>query len=61
MDFKIPDKEDPKEPSVKGQYNPVTSMGGANTGDSSSLSFYIALLLGASGIITYLFYQRNKA
>ncbi len=62
MDFSEPDEpNDNNDASVKGQYNPANSMGGANTGDSSSLSFYIALLLSASGIITYLFYQRNKA
>jgi len=61
MGFSEPNESDDNDTSVKGQYNPATSMGGASTGDSSSLSFYIALLLDASGIITYLFYQRNKA
>mgnify|MGYP006990169519 CR=1 FL=1 len=29
--------------SVKGQYNPATSIGGANTGDTSDLMLYVGI------------------
>ncbi len=43
MDFTETDEpnHDKSDTSVKGQYNPVTSMGGANTGDTSNLMLFI--------------------
>ncbi len=62
MDF---NKEKPIEPdkpntSVKGQYNPATSMGGALTGDETNTMLYISLTLSAIGVICYLLYKYKK-
>ena len=60
MDFKIPDKEEPKEPSVKGQYNPVTSMGGANTGDHTNTMVYMGISLLSLSLIFFISYKHKS-
>ena len=62
MDFSI--TEEPIEPSkpntsVKGQYNPAASMGGALTGDETNLSLYIGVILITS-VIAGLIYKKQK-
>ncbi len=60
-DGKQPDSNDPtdqSDPSVKGMYNPVTSMGGANTGDSTDILLYITIVNLSLGIISYLLYKK---
>ena len=60
MDFG--ELKEPTEPStsVKGQYNPATSMGGANTGDNTNLMLYISLSILMIGSINYLIYKYKK-
>ena len=65
-------KEDPTDPtkdepikgnpdtSVKGQYNPALSMGGANTGDNTSLMIYISLSILSIVVISYELYKYQK-
>ncbi len=68
MDFSDPD--DPKEPdkpmdddktdtSVKGQYNPATSMGGANTGDETNMLTYMGISLLSISLLFYLVYKHK--
>ncbi len=60
-DGKQPDSNDPtdqSDPSVKGMYNPITSMGGANTGDSTNILLYITIVNLSLGIISYLLYKK---
>ena len=45
--------------SVKGQYNPATSIGGANTGDTSDLMLYVGICCITLGINLYLMYKRK--
>jgi len=52
MDFSEPNGPQDNKPSgsgndtsVKGQYNPATSMGGANTGDNTSIIGLIGIML----------------
>ena len=52
-------KVDDSSASVKGQYNPATSLGGANTGDNTSASLYIGICCSAMGIVLYLTYKRT--
>ncbi len=54
MDFSEPNDPQDNKPndsgndtSVKGQYNPATSMGGANTGDETNLMLYMSLLISS--------------
>ena len=48
MSFEKPnDSDDDYDTSVKGQYNPATSMGGANTGDETNLMLYVILLISS--------------
>jgi len=56
MDFSITQKPiDPgkSNTSVKGQYNPAASMGGALTGDHSDLRLNMGICLLTIGIICY--------
>ncbi len=48
------------KPSVKGQYNPVTSIGGANTGDDSDLMLYLSFTMLSIGFISYALYKYQK-
>ena len=57
MDFSEPNEPNDNDTSVKGQYNPATSMGGASTGDNTSTALYTAILLTAAGILLYLSYK----
>ena len=64
MDFSKPEKpSDPKtekpDTSVMGQYNPVTSIGGANTGDTTNLIFYADFSLITFGILLYMANKRK--
>ena len=45
--------------SVKGQYNPATSIGGANTGDSSDLILYVGICCITIGVIFYMVYKKE--
>ena len=63
----VNEKEEPSDPakgnhdtSVKGQYNPATSMGGANTGDNTCLMIYISLLILSIAVISYGLYRYQK-
>ena len=60
MDFSEPTKPTEPNPTVKGQYNPATSMGGANTGDNTNLMLYISLSILMIGLINYLIYKYKK-
>ena len=61
MDFNTVDEpDDNHDTSVKGQYNPATSMGGANTGDNTNLMLYISLSILMIGLINYLIYKYKK-
>ena len=53
----IPPKNDT---SVKGVYNPATSMGGAMTGDSTNVMLYISSITFTVGLIAYLIYKKQK-
>ena len=55
MSFDKPDKED--DSSVKGQYNPVTSMGGANTGDNTNLVYNMGITLLSLSLLFLLTYK----
>ncbi|NBJ65403.1 hypothetical protein D5266_09490, partial [bacterium c-19] len=46
--------------SVKGQYNPATSMGGANTGDETNKILLASVMLSAFGLINYLCFKYKK-
>ncbi len=55
MDFSEPDESnDENETSVKGQYNPETSMGGANTGDNTNIMIYMGISLLSVSLLLYL-------
>ncbi len=63
MSFEKPnDSDDDYDTSVKGQYNPATSMGGANTGDETNLMLYVILLISSLylGFITIRKIHFNK-
>ena len=58
MDFSEPNDPKDNKPSdngndtsVKGQYNPATSMGGANTGDNTSVTGLTAIMLLSVGLM----------
>lgn len=53
-------KDDDSSTSVKGQYNPVTSIGGANTGDETELMLYLSLTMLSIGFISYAIYSYQK-
>ena len=55
-----PGKNVDNDPSVKGQYNPATSMGGANTGDNTCILLYIGICISTLGFILYLTSKRNR-
>ena len=57
-----PTKEPDEKPntSVKGYYNPKTSMGGANTGDETELMLYLSLTMLSIGFISYAIYSYQK-
>ncbi len=61
----VPKNDEPQadklDTSVKGMYNPVTSMGGANTGDATNLMMYSGLCLFSFGITFYLLYKRKTS
>jgi len=58
MDFSEPDESnDENETSVKGQYNPETSMGGANTGDNTNIMIYMGISLLSVSLLLYLSYK----
>ena len=60
MDFSEPTKPTEPNPSVKGQYNPKTSIGGAITGDDTNLIVYISLTMLTFSVISYLLYKYKK-
>ncbi len=63
MDFNEPsDPAEPEKPntSVKGQYNPATSMGGANTGDNTKLMLYASVSMLTVAILLFLVYKRKS-
>ncbi|MCI8851307.1 MAG: hypothetical protein HFE82_07200 [Erysipelotrichaceae bacterium] len=58
MDFSEPDEpKDDNDTSVKGQYNPATSMGGASTGDSTNIMIYMGISLLSISLLLYLSYK----
>ena len=46
--------------SVKGMYNPVTGMGGANTGDTTNLMYYMGISLLSLSLIFFIVYKRES-
>ena len=60
MDFSEPKEPTTSDTSVKGQYNPQTSMGGANTGDDSNPMFYTAISMLTVSILLFLAYKRKS-
>ena len=64
MDFSETDKpvdsDNQADPSVKGQYNPATSMGGANTGDTTMAFEFMLSCLGSMAILSILYYRKRK-
>ncbi len=63
MDFSKPDDTDKPysdiDTSVKGQYNPATSMGGANTGDTTNLMLYMGLSFLSASLLFLAIYKRE--
>lgn len=59
MDFSETDKpvdsDNQADPSVKGQYNPATSMGGANTGDTTNILFLCLINLLSLSLLLKIF------
>ena len=59
MDFSETDKpvdsDNQADPSVKGQYNPATSMGGANTGDTTNIVFLCLINLLSVSLLLKIF------
>ena len=53
MSFDEPNNPNDNDPSVKGQYNPATSMGGANTGDTTDFMLYVSLSILSIAIVSY--------
>ena len=69
MDFNQPDdtdqpKDDPdntgNDTSVKGQYNPATSMGGASTGDNTNIMIYIGISLLSISVLLFIDFKRKQ-
>ena len=60
MDFSEPKEPTTSDTSVKGQYNPQTSMGGANTGDDNDLTLCVSVMLVSLVIISYQCYSYKK-
>ena len=61
MDFSEPDEpNDDNETSVKGQYNPVTSMGGANTGDNTNIMIYMGISIFSLSLLFYIIYKQKR-
>ena len=61
MDFSNPnDPDDDNDTSVKGQYNPETSMGGANTGDNTNIMIYMGISLLSISALFYLAYKQRS-
>ena len=58
MSFDKPVKED--DSSVKGNYNPITSMGGANTGDSINVVYNMSITLLSLSLLLFLTYKYKK-
>ncbi|MCI8851846.1 MAG: hypothetical protein HFE82_10030, partial [Erysipelotrichaceae bacterium] len=58
MSFDKPVKED--DSSVKGNYNPITSMGGANTGDSINIVYNMSITLLSLSLLLFLTYKYKK-
>ena len=54
-----PDDDGP-DTSVKGVYNPVTSMGGANTGDSTNIMVHMCLSFLSISALFYLAYKQRS-
>jgi len=68
MDFNHPDSTDKPsgdpdnngiDTSVKGQYNPATSMGGANTGDTTHLMAYMGISFLSASLLFLVIYKRE--
>ena len=62
----VNEKEEPSDPakgnhdtSVKGQYNPATSMGGANTGDNTNLIYYATICYIALSTVIFVIYKKS--
>ena len=60
MDFSNPNDPDDNDTSVKGQYNPATSMGGANTGDITNLMAYMGISFLSISLLFFLTYKYKK-
>ena len=61
MDFSNPnDPDDDNDTSVKGQYNPATSMGGASTGDSTNLMLYTRISFLSIGALLFIGYKLKQ-
>ncbi len=60
MDFSNPNDPDDNDTSVKGQYNPETSMGGANTGDNTNIMIYMGISLLSISALFYLAYKQRS-
>ena len=60
MDFSNPNEPDDNDTSVKGQYNPKTSMGGASTGDSTNLMAYMGISFLSISLLFFLTYKYKK-
>ncbi|MCI8851423.1 MAG: hypothetical protein HFE82_07815, partial [Erysipelotrichaceae bacterium] len=56
----VTDSDDKKDTSVKGQYNPATSIGGAATGDSAQAPLLTAaLLLSTFTLLLFILKKEN--
>ena len=58
MDFSEHDGPN-DDTSVKGQYNPATSMGGANTGDTTHLMAYMGISFLSASLLFLVIYKRD--
>ena len=54
------DPSDSNDTSVKGYYNPVNSIGGANTGDYTQVMLYVMLVSASIGAILLISYKNKQ-
>ncbi len=57
MDFSEPVDPNGDGTSVKGQYNPANSMGGASTGDNTNIMIYMGISLLSLCLLSYIIYK----
>ncbi|MCI8850882.1 MAG: hypothetical protein HFE82_05000, partial [Erysipelotrichaceae bacterium] len=57
MDFSEPVVPNGDGTSVKGQYNPANSMGGASTGDNTNIMVYMGISLLSLCLLSYIIYK----